>query len=85
MALEYGKTLKSINDTLLAELDRLSAIDVCEDSASQLQMEIARSKSIEDTARVAIECVAAAVATERAVASSRGDGVAGLIGAGGNG
>lgn len=68
--MNYSDTISAIDGALLAELDRLSAIKVGDASATELAMEIQRSKAIEGTARVAIENVAAAVATEKALGAS---------------
>lgn len=67
--MNYKETIGDINSALLDELKRLSAIEVGASSATKLQMEIERSKAIEGTARVAIENVAAAVATEKAMSA----------------
>ena len=67
--MNYRETIGDINSALLDELKRLSAIEVGASSATELQMEIERSKAIEGTARVAIENVAAAVATEKAMSA----------------
>lgn len=65
--MNYQQTIDAIDSALRGELDRLSAIKVGTDSATELSMEIQRSVAIEGTARVAIENVAAAVATEKAM------------------
>lgn len=70
--MNYKETIGDINSALLDELKRLSAIEVGASSATKLQMEIERSKAIEGTARVAIENVAAAVATEKAMSAISG-------------
>ena len=70
--MNYRETIGDINSALLDELKRLSAIEVGASSATELQMEIERSKAIEGTARVAIENVAAAVATEKAMSAISG-------------
>ena len=67
--MNYRETIGDINSALLDELNRLSEIKVGASSATELQMEIERSKAIEGTARVAIENVAAAVATEKAMSA----------------
>ena len=74
--MNYRETIEDINSALLDELKRLSAIEVGANSATKLQMEIERSKAIEGTARVAIENVAAAVATEKAMSTISGASVA---------
>ena len=70
--MNYKETIGAVNTALLAELDRLSAIQVGADNATELAMEIERSKAIEGTARVAIKNVAAAVATEKAMSAISG-------------
>lgn len=72
--MNYRETIGDINSALLDELKRLSKIKVGASSATELQMEIERSKAIEGTARVAIENVAAAVATEKAMSAMNGAG-----------
>lgn len=74
--MNYRETIGDINSALLDELKRLSAIEVGASSATKLQMEIERSKAIEGTARVAIENVAAAVATEKAMSAMNGTSAA---------
>ena len=74
--MNYRETIGDINSALLDELKRLSAIEVGASSATELQMEIERSKAIEGTARVAIENVAAAVATEKAMSAIGSAGAA---------
>ena len=77
--MNYRETIGDINSALLDELKRLSAIEVGASSATKLQMEIERSKAIEGTARVAIENVAAAVATEKAMSAISGASAAPML------
>lgn len=61
--MNYEKTIDAVDSVLLDELQRLSSLDVDADSATKLSLEIQRAKAVEGTAKVAIENVAAAVAT----------------------
>lgn len=74
--MKYEDTIGAVNSALLDELKRLSAISATASNATELKMEIERSRAIEGTARVAIENVAAAVATEKAMSSISGASVA---------
>lgn len=67
--MNYADTIDALNSTLLDELARLSAINIGEGSATELAMEIQRSKAIEGAAKVAIDNIAAAVATEKAMSA----------------
>ena len=65
--MRYQDTIGAVNAALLEELARLSNISATADNATELAMEIQRSKAIEGTAKVAIDNVAAAVATQKAM------------------
>lgn len=77
--MNYEKTIDAVDAALRKELERLSAIDVGADSATELALEIQRSKAIEGTAHVAIENVAAAVATQKALGDALADGAPRLL------
>ena len=77
--MNYSETIDAVDMALRKELERLSVIDVSADSATELALEIKRSEAIEGTAHVAIENVAAAVATQKALADALADGAPRLL------